>query len=875
MLKTCVGFFQLSCLCIFFSAITVGKIVFAAASQDMSFTDVSVGADLDIQNFNDGAVTSDVNEDGYLDIYVSRHKSAVPLLMINNAGDTFSVGGFSNFGTDRHGAAWGDSDNDGDPDLFISVGYPDKPGQILLQELWRNDGNNTFVGIGGTAGVDSPARGRMGAWFDYDRDGYLDLLVVVDGARGNQHSILYRNNGNATFTDVSSDVGLTNALIASDGSVGLSDYDGDGNMDIFLGTSFVSTKQATDLFSEFGLLLHQSRDHVFTDVAQSAGIGQLSLGRGVAWGDYDDDGDSDLYVARGVRDEGIMQDGIFLRDLNKIEWLTSNKFNDFEDGLDFATTDTSVTFDFWSNKDVPLPTPAEIFIGASGAHPASVPFTLTTTGGINPTGQPVFTPGVSKGIFIWQDNQGFWHLRVLKIMLQQSLAGKDTAGFITVSGSFTSVTPINMEKSSLDMHNMLFRNDGAGTFTEVGAGAGVADDHDGVSASWGDFDNDGDLDLFVLNALYDVTDGTMTNKPVILYRNNGEGTFTDVTSASLFSGELYFVRTTPNVGDYNNDGFLDIFIAPDGGPPPNGKKPLVLYQNNKNENHWLTIRLVGTTSNRDAIGARVTLEAGGETQFREQNGGFHNIGQNDSRLHFGLGAFQAIDRVTVNWPSGLVEKFPGIAVDQIIVLTEGEGVSPASTPEVCDGLDNDLDGLIDEGFPDTDGDEIADCVDLDDDNDGVSDVAEFAAGSDPLNAASIPEACDGLDNDLDGLIDEGFSDTDGDGIADCVDITPLGVCNGLSVTILGTTGNDMITGTTGSDVIAGMDGNDTINGGDGNDTICAGPGDDTVSGQGRDDTLFGEDGQDSLLGGSGMDVCDGGLGSLDTGSNCETVTGVP
>jgi len=104
------------------------------------------------------------------------------------------------------------------------------------------------------------------------------------------------------------------------------------------------------------------------------------------------------------------------------------------------------------------------------------------------------------------------------------------------------------------------------------------------------------------------------------------------------------------------------------------------------------------------------------------------------------------------------------------IAAGSDPLNAASTPEVCDGVDNDLDGLVDEGFPDSDGDGIADCVDADDDNDGVADADEIAAGSDPLNAASTPEACDGVDNDLDGLVDEGFPDTDGDGIADCTDV---------------------------------------------------------------------------------------------------------
>ena len=198
------------------------------------------------------------------------------------------------------------------------------------------------------------------------------------------------------------------------------------------------------------------------------------------------------------------------------------------------------------------------------------------------------------------------------------------------------------------------------------------------------------------------------------------------------------------------------------------------------------------------------------------------------------------------------------------VAAGSDPLNAASTPEVCDGLDNDLDQIVDEGFPDTDQHETANCVDTDDDNDGVSDADEVAAGSDPLNPASTPETCDGVDNDLDGLVDEGFPDTDGDGVADCVDqetcdgldndgdglmddgfpdtdgdgtadcvdASPLGVCNGLAVTIRGTLGGDVLRGTTGLDVINGRDGNDTIHGRGGNDVICGGSGADRLFARG-------------------------------------------
>jgi len=206
------------------------------------------------------------------------------------------------------------------------------------------------------------------------------------------------------------------------------------------------------------------------------------------------------------------------------------------------------------------------------------------------------------------------------------------------------------------------------------------------------------------------------------------------------------------------------------------------------------------------------------------------------------------------------------------IAAGSDPLNAASTPEVCDGLDNDLDLLVDEGFPDTDGDGIADCVDTDDDNDGFSDADEIAAGSDPLNAASTPEVCDGLDNDLDLLVDEGFPDTDGDGIADCVDTDPTPTpiaCNGLPVTILGTAGDDTLIGTSGNDVIHGLGGNDIIRGEGGNDVICGGEGinyiqggdgNDRLYGGGMLDYLMGDKGNDVLFGGDGGDLLRGGNG---------------
>ncbi len=662
------------CLLIPFSAL-------AGKGKKPFFKEVGGKAGLRNQmHINDGCYTADVNGDGYPDLYISRHQALLPLLATNNGDGTFTVDQLFTFTNDRHGVAWGDFDNDGDEDVYISVGAPDRV-NVLKKELWRNDGNGVFVNIADAAGVAAVGlRGRTAAWLDYDNDGDLDLLLVVDGTQENHSIVLFRNNGDYTFTDVSAETGMTNAIIYSNGGVGLADYDGDGDLDILLTSSFTSEKKPNDLFTEFSLLLKHSSDGTFKDVAKQAGIGELTLGRGIAWGDYDNDGDLDLYVSRGVRDETVFQDGVFIRSPNQIEWLSSVKFDEFEDGLDFVPNGgTSVTFDFWKNQDNPLPSLDKVFIGASGAHPTSIPFTLLKTGGsINPTGKPSFTPGTDEGVYIWQDNAGTWHLRVLQItpFRGTGAVGKDTSGFITTDGQFTNVTPVGMEKSKFDMCNKLFRNNGNGTFTDVSDKAGVGDCHDGTSTSWMDFDNDGYLDLVVINAGYDVTNDTITNKPIILYKNNGNGTFTDVTDRAGFVPELFYVRTTAVLFDYNNDGFMDMFVCDDDGPPPYHGKPLVLYKNNGNGNHWLTLKLVGTESNRDAIGAKVTLQTGKKIQFREQNGGFNLIGQNDTRLHFGLGASTKVDRITVEWPSGQVQDFNNIGVDKILVITEGQGITP-------------------------------------------------------------------------------------------------------------------------------------------------------------------------------------------------------
>ncbi|MCW8995508.1 MAG: FG-GAP-like repeat-containing protein, partial [Psychromonas sp.] len=204
--------------------------------------------------------------------------------------------------------------------------------------------------------------------------------------------------------------------------------------------------------------------------------------------------------------------------------------------------------------------------------------------------------------------------------------------------------------------NQCFVNNGDGTFTESAAFLGIADPTSSFSCGWADFDNDGDLDLYVANASSGVDK---------LYRNEG-ATFTDV-AASVGTNDTRHSNST-TWADFNNDGFLDLYLS------NNGSENRLYMSNAGNSNHWLELKLVGITVNRSAIGARVRIVADGSSQIREVQGGSGHNGQNSLPVEFGLGAITTVDSIIVNWPGGPVDIHTNIAADQIISVTEGQPI---------------------------------------------------------------------------------------------------------------------------------------------------------------------------------------------------------
>jgi len=461
-----------------------------------------------------GCAWGDYDQDGNGDLIVGSGFGQTNRLYHNNGNGSFAritTGKIVNEPADADAVVWGDYDNDGDLDLFVSNFMT--PANDFF---YRNEGDGTFVKIIQGPWVNDSSPGVGAAWADYDADGFLDLYVA--NTQG-QNDFLYHNNGNATMTRIT-----TGPIPSSSGwSTGCAwaDYDGDGNLDLLVANSAPSGQLGENEFQ-----FHNNGNGTFTRITTGPAVNDGGHSDGVAWGDYDNDGDLDLFVGDGLGE-----------------------------------------------------------------------------------------------------------------------------------------------------NNRLYRNDGPNGFVRITDGAIVNDGGNSISAAWGDYDNDGYLDLFVANDL---------GENNFLYHNEGEGTFSKVVDGPVVNdgGASWGCAWA----DFDNDGDLDLFVANGGAdaatPPP--AEPSFLYRNDGGTNSWFLVRLTGIASNRSAIGAKVRVLAtiGGKSfwQLREVSGGGGWCSQNDLRAHFGLGDASQVDLLRIEWPSGIVQELTNVAPNQVLTITEHQtGVTNAPT----------------------------------------------------------------------------------------------------------------------------------------------------------------------------------------------------
>jgi hypothetical protein len=498
--------------------------------------------------------------------------------------------------------------------------------------------------------------------FDCDNDGKLDI-VVVNGStvdRYRQHGgdplvTLYHQDANLKFTDITRQAGLTK--IGWGMGVAVADYDNDGLPDLYV-TSYGGN-----------VLYHNLGGCKFEDVTEKAGVAAGGLSLGAAWGDYDRDGHVDLFVSRYVH-----------VDMDKLPELGSNeKFCRFRGVLvqcgPWGLQGES-DFLFHNRGDGTF---EDVSKKAGVDDPKHYYGMGVVWGDYDNDGWPDLYVANDAGPNYLYRNRHDGTFEEVGLMLGADLSGdgQELGSMGVDMGDYDHKGRLDLFVSEfVDQSDTLYHNNGDDGFADVTWRAGIGQpSHPYVG--WGtgfvDFDNSGWLDIFVANGhvypqVDTIPDAAHYKQPMLLFRNKHDGTFDEVGAQAGFADMPLQSRRGAAFGDINNDGCMDIVTLNVGQPPS------LLLNQCLSGNHRVLFRLLGTKSNRLAIGARVTVKAGGVTQFSEVKGGSSYISQNDLRQHFGLGKSAKMDEVTIRWPNGLSETLRDVPADFIYTVVEGQGI---------------------------------------------------------------------------------------------------------------------------------------------------------------------------------------------------------
>jgi enediyne biosynthesis protein E4 len=523
-----------------------------------------------------------------------------------------------------------------------------------------------------------------------------------------------------TFTDITAQAGITFKHVASpekkyivesmSGGVALFDYDNDGDLDIYFVNSLTvdllkaKTKTKSHLYRNEG-------NGKFTEVGEKAGVSDIGWGMGVAVGDYNNDGFNDLYVTclgpnhlLANNGNGTFTDVTAKAGVNDQRWSTGASFVDYDNDGDldlfvanYVDFDLNNLPEFGQGKScqyksIPVQCGPRGLKGAGDSlfrNNGNGTFTDVTkearvTDPNGYYGMGVITSDFDEDglidIFVANDSTPNFHYR------NKGNGTFEEIGFL----AGTAVNENGSEQGSMgvtvgdydhdgrldlfvtnfaDEYNTLYHNGGKNSFTDLSYAAKVA----AVSlpyVGWGtkffDYDNDGWVDLFIANGhVYPQLPGY--RQPRLLHRNNRDGTFTLVSAD--FGAVLTEIRASRGVafGDIDDDGDVDLIVADLDGPPQ------LLRNDGGNANNFIMIKLVGVKSNRNGIGARVTIVSGDLAQTDEVRSGDSYISQSDFRLHFGLEKRNKLDTIQVRWPSGVVDKISGVAVNRVVTIKEGQG----------------------------------------------------------------------------------------------------------------------------------------------------------------------------------------------------------
>ncbi len=511
-------------------------------------------------------------------------------------------------------------------DYFQEIGQ--QIGITFVHSIGDNELTNIVESSGGGA-----------AFLDYDQDGYIDLYVCsgtyMPGiSSGEKPKILpenhlYHNNADGTFEDVTKKAGVGGPFYSMGVTVG--DFNNDGYPDLYL--------------SNYGpnVLFKNNGNGTFTDITKKAGVAGNELSIGATWLDYDNDGLLDLYVG------------------NYVDFDPNYKYYYAPDGFPGPMAYDSEKDVLYHNKgnghfeDV---TEKMGIVDIDGRAMGVGAADIDDDGWVD-----IYVANDHTLNYLWHNEKG----KGFKDMGTMSGTAFSQAGEATVSMSvdfadFNGDSLLDLFVSD-DSYCSLYKNEGNGVFTDLSNASGISNSAAqfvGWSSSFGDYDNDGDADIFKTNGALKHLYGHEDQ----LFENMGNGLFQDVSTdrGKYFSEE--YVGRGACLGDYDNDGDLDFYVV---NLNSSGK---FLRNNKGNQNNWLMLNLVGKTSNRDGIGSMIRITSGGKTQTTQKRSTTGYLSQNDPRIHFGLGKNTNVEKIEIKWPSGKVQILENVKANQILKVEE-------------------------------------------------------------------------------------------------------------------------------------------------------------------------------------------------------------
>ncbi len=491
------------------------------------------------------------------------------------------------------------------------------------------------------------------AFLDYDNDGWMDIYLVNGGKcdfydpSPPLRNALYKNNRDGTFTDVTEKAGVGAGGFGQGVAVG--DYDGDGFPDLYV--------------TQYGrsLLYHNNGDGTFTDVTEKAGVAAPGWGASAVWFDYDNDGRLDLFVCRFADFEKSKHHRCSALP-GQVEYCVPRAYGAMPSRL------------FHNNGDGTFTDVSE----ATGiaAHRGKAWGVVATD--INNDGwMDLFVANDTVGNFLFA-NRGNGRFDEIgePAGVAFSSEGRPRSGMGVDSADYNQDGWMDLFVSNLDKEVFsLYENNRDETFDDMAFSSGIGAATRFMSG-WGlkffDYDNDGNLDLFLANGEPDDLIGQIDSRvsyreTLLLFQNTG-GVLRNVSQASGPPFSRPMSARGLAIGDFDNDGAIDVLIS------NNNEAPVLLRNNVGSQNHWLGLKLVGKKANIDAIGARVSYQAGDMKRSRMKVGGGSFLSYHDPRIVLGIGQRTKIDLLEINWPqpSGLKQRFTDLPIDRYITIVEGQ-----------------------------------------------------------------------------------------------------------------------------------------------------------------------------------------------------------